>query len=125
MSDQEQNVHGELEPEREPAARRYVVALGTATTPAKPSAIVSKAAAAAAEHAAKLTALWNQGPTGGGIFRRLAVEIGRLLPWRQRRMHGAMIAAINRNVDATRALIDATQTFHDHVGWDAQQLAAR
>ena len=35
-----------------------------------------------------------------------------------------MIAAINRNTDTTRALIDATQHFHSHVIWYAQTVAA-
>jgi hypothetical protein len=35
-----------------------------------------------------------------------------------------MIAAINRNAEATRALIDATQQFQSHVIWYAQTITA-
>ena len=125
MNDQLPDVHGQLEPEHEPAARRYVVALGALDTAAEPSPLVASAAAAAAADAAKMVALWNggAGDEPRGLFGRLALELGRMLPWRRRRVHGAMIAAINRNIETTRALIDATQTFQAHVIWYAQTIA--
>ena len=126
MKDPQANVHGQLEPEHEPAARRYVVALGALDTAAEPSPVVASTAAAAAADAAKLNALWHEGTATGerpGLLTRLRLELGRLLPWRRRRVHGAMIAAINRNIETTRALIDATQTFQAHVVWYAQTIA--
>jgi SAM-dependent methyltransferase len=118
------------EPEREPALRKYVAALGALDAAAEASPIVASSAAAAAADAVRLNETWNAyGPRAGdsglrGLVRRVTVELGRLLPWRRRRLHGAMIAAINRNTETTRALIDATQHFHAHVVWYAQTVAA-
>jgi predicted TPR repeat methyltransferase len=127
---QQDGIHGHLEAEREPAARRYVAALGALDAAAEASPLVASTAAAAAADAARLNDVWNKygtkpGDSGAmGIVKRVAVELGRLLPWRRRRLHGAMIAAINRNTDATRALIDATHHFQAHVVWYAQSVAA-
>jgi SAM-dependent methyltransferase len=129
MSDQQQNGHGEPGSERELAVRRHVLALGTLDTAAEPSPAVGASAAAAAADVARLNALWNQyAPESGdqspkSWIRRAIAELARLLPWRRRRVHGAMIAAINRNVETTRALIDATQNFQAHVVWYAQTVA--
>ena len=122
-NDHERDIHGEIEPEREPAVRRYVGALKALDSAAEPSPTVASTAAAAAADAAKLNALWNQGEAVGGPLKRFALELGRLLPWRRRRVQGAMIAALNRNVETTRALIDATQAFQAHVIWYAQSVS--
>lgn len=128
--DPRQIVHGHLEPEREPAARRYVSALGALDVAAEPSATVATSAAAAAADAVRLNQTWDKyGPRSGDssvrrLTRRVIAELARFLPWRRRRLHGAMIAAITRNTETTRALIDATQHFQAHVVWYAQTVAA-
>jgi 2-polyprenyl-3-methyl-5-hydroxy-6-metoxy-1,4-benzoquinol methylase len=128
MSDQPRRLYGEFEPEREPPARRYVKALSALDSAAGPSSQVGRSAAAAAADAVRMNALWNQGAPEpnddslGGRIRRVFVEVARWMPWRRRRVQGAMIAAINRNVETTRALIDATQTFQAHVVWYAQTV---
>ena len=50
-------------------------------------------------------------------------EISRLMPWRRRALHGAMLATINRQAEVMRALIDATKHFHSHVIWYGQSVA--
>ena len=52
------------------------------------------------------------------------MELSRLLPWRRRALNGAMIAAIHRQAEATRALVDATRHFQSHVVWYGQTVAA-
>ena len=129
MNDQQQNGHGEPGSERDLAIRRYVQVLGTLDTAAEPSPVVGTSAAAAAADVARLNALWHQyAPEPGdrtpmSWFRRAIAELARMMPWRRRRIHGAMIAAITRNAETTRALIDATQTFQAHVVWYAQTVA--
>jgi len=119
-----------MDPEREPAGRRYAAALTALDEAAEPSATVTASAAAAAADLVRLNDVWHQnGPAPGdhaaaGRLKRIAAEIGRLLPWRRRRLNGAMIAAIQRNTETTRALIDATQHFHSHVVWYAQTVLA-
>ena len=123
-------VHDRLESDREQAARRYVAALDALDTAAGPSPIVTLTAAAAAADTVRLNHIWNEsGPKAGDstavrLLKRVIVELGRLLPWRRRRLHGAMIAALNRNTETTRALIDASQHFQAHVIWYAQTVAA-
>jgi 2-polyprenyl-3-methyl-5-hydroxy-6-metoxy-1,4-benzoquinol methylase len=73
---------------------------------------------------ARIDRIWNQGAAGGGSFRRWLVELSRLLPWRRRALHGAMIAAIHRQAETTRALVDATRHFQSHVVWYGQTVAA-
>jgi hypothetical protein len=98
--------------------------------PPDASAVVASTAAAAAADVVWRNEVWNKyAPAPGvrssmGAFRRVVAELARLLPWRRRRLHGAMIAAINRNTETTRALIDATQHFQAHVIWYAQTVAA-
>jgi len=129
MEDQGQIVRGPRESERKSATHRYVAALGALDTAAEPSPVVAATAAAAAADVVRLNDVWNKhapvgadGSTGG--LRRLMAELARMLPWRRRRLTGAMVAAINRNTETTRALIDATQSFQAHVIWYAQTVAA-
>lgn len=129
MSDQQPHVHGDPEPDRERSAHRYVSALGALDAAAAPSPVLGTSAAAAAADVARLNAVWNEyapeaaDRSAGGRLRRLVAELARMLPWRRRRAQGLMIAAINRNVESTRALIDATQNFQAHVVWYAQTVA--
>jgi SAM-dependent methyltransferase len=106
-----------------------VAALIALDAAAEPSPTVAAAAAAAANDVVRLNDTWyQQGPRPGDSranrFQRVLAELGRLLPWRRRRLQGAMLAAINRNAEATRALIDATQHFQAHVVWYAQTIGA-
>ncbi|HEX5070897.1 MAG TPA: hypothetical protein VFV78_11845 [Vicinamibacterales bacterium] len=116
---------GRGESEREHNERRYVAALTAMDIAAEPSPTVAASLAAAAQDIARLNAIWQ--PDGGvsrGLFGRIAAELGRLMPWRRRRLLGALIAAVNRNADATRTLADATQNFQSHVIWYAQAITA-
>jgi SAM-dependent methyltransferase len=130
MTDDEPGVFSRPDGERDQAERRYVAALIALDAAAEPSPTLAATAAAAATDVARLNDTWQQhAPHRGdasvaGRFKRVLVELGRLLPWRQRRIQGAMIAAINRNAEATRALIDSTQHFQSHVIWYAQTIAA-
>lgn len=129
MTDDEPDTLSRGEPEREQAERRYVSALVALDTAAESSPTVGSTAAAAATDVVRLNEIWHQQgtrPPGqrAGLFARLLSELGRMLPWRRRRLLGAMIAAINRNADTTRAVIDASQHFHSHVIWYAQTVAA-
>lgn len=114
--------------ERQQAERRYVAALEALDVAAElPPALTSSAAASDADHA-RLNHIWhNYSPAGadraGGTFARIVAELARLLPWRRRALHGAMIAAINRQAEVTRALIDATRHFQSHVIWYGQAVA--
>ena len=129
MNDQRPKVPNEVEAEREPPARRYANALGALDSAAEPSNQVATSSAAAAADVARMNALWHEGGpaaaegASGSWLQRVFLEFARWMPWRRRRMQGAMIAAINRNAEATRALIDATQTFQAHVVWYAQTVA--
>lgn len=129
MDDQRQDDHIQNDPGRGTATRRYIVALGELDTAAAPSQQVAASATAAAADAARLNAIWTDGaPAGedrslGGRIKRIFVELSRMLPWRNRRAQGALIAAVNRNIETTRALIDTTQSFQAHVVWYAQTVA--
>ena len=128
MNDQRPGAHGESESDTEPL-RRYIGALGALDTAAAPSPAVGSGATTAANDIARLNAIWNEGAPAhddrslGARIRRFFLELKRMMPWHQRRVHGAMIAAINRNAETTRALIDASQTFQAHVVWYAQAVA--
>jgi SAM-dependent methyltransferase len=126
MTDQKPDGHRDSTSEREPISR-YVSALGALDAAAEPSPLIGKTVAAAAADVARLNAIWS-GSESGTIekpswFGRVLLELGRLSPWRRRRVQGAMIAALNRNTETTRALIDATQNFQAHVVWYAQTVA--
>jgi SAM-dependent methyltransferase len=130
MTDDESGVINSPDGDREQAERRYVAALIALDAAAEPSPTVATTAAAAATDVVRLNDTWYQDglrpgdPSPAGLFTRIVAELARLLPWRRRRLQGAMIAAINRNAEATRALIDATQHFQSHVVWYAQTIAA-
>jgi len=116
---------GRGETEREHNERRYVAALTALDIAAEPSPTVAAAVTAAAEDVARLNAAWQHAEPGRrGLVGRITTELGRLLPWRRRKQLGAMIAAINRNAEATRALVDATQHFQSHLIWYAQTITA-
>jgi hypothetical protein len=117
---------GRGETEREHNERRYVAALTALDIAAEPSPIVAASVAAAAEDVARLNAAWQHGGSLGpqGLVARILNELGRLLPWRRRRLLGAMIAAVNRNAEATRTLVDVTQHFQSHLIWYAQTITA-
>jgi hypothetical protein len=110
------------ESERDRAERRYIAALAALDIAAEPSATVAASSAALATDVARLNDIWNPPGTGTGPLARLFAEIGRLLPWRRRRLLGAMIAATNRNAETTRTLIDASQQFQSHLIWYAQTI---
>jgi len=112
------------ESERDRAERRYTAALAALDIVAEPSATVAAASAALAADVARLNDIWHPPGSGRGPLGRVLTEIGRLLPWRRRRLLGAMTAAISRNAEATRTLIDATQQFQSHVIWYAQTITA-
>ena len=110
--------------DREQAERRYVAALKALdAASALPPPVTSSVAASEAD-IARLSLIWNRAGTGSGAFRRVLTELSRLLPWRRRALHGAMIAAIHRQAEATRALVDATRNFQSHVVWYGQTVAA-
>jgi len=110
--------------DRDQADRRYSAALVALDASAEPSPVVARAAAAAAADIVRLNDAWQHAGKPQGPIARLFTELGRLLPWRRRRLLGAMVAAINRNTETTRALIDTTQHFQSHVIWYAQTVAA-
>jgi SAM-dependent methyltransferase len=116
-------VIGRLERERERAERRYVAALAALDAASTPPASLQASTSASERDVARLNQIWRESGTGGGFLARLSTELGRLLPWRRRALHGAMIAAINRQADATRDLIDATRHFQSHLIWYAQTIA--
>ena len=127
--DQHDAVIGRLERDREQAERRYVAALAALDTASQlPDSVVTSAAAIEAE-IVRLNTIWSRTPAGSntgappGFLSRVMAEIGRLLPWRRRALHGAMLATINRQAELTRALIDATRHFHSHVIWYGQTVA--
>jgi 2-polyprenyl-3-methyl-5-hydroxy-6-metoxy-1,4-benzoquinol methylase len=127
--DQHDAVIGRLEREREQAERRYVAALAALDTASQPpDALVSSAAAIEAE-LLRLNTIWGQARAGAGagsrqgFVSRVMAEIGRLMPWRRRALHGAMLATINRQAEVIRALIDATRHFNSHVIWYGQTVA--
>lgn len=127
MSDvQDDAVIGRLEREREKAERRYVAALAALDTASQlPESLVTSAAAIEAE-LVRLNAIWNEAGAGSkatGFLSRMMAEIGRLMPWRRRALHGAMLATINRQAEVIRALIDATRHFQSHVIWYGQTVA--
>ena len=107
--DQHDAVIGRLEREREQAERRYVAALAALDTASQlPDSLVTSAAAIEAE-VVRLNTIWRQTPAGAnpgsppGFLSRVITEIGRLMPWRRRALHGAMLATINRQAELTRA----------------------
>ena len=128
MNDQRPAARGESESDTEPL-RRYIGALGALDTAAAPASTVGSGATTAANDVARLNAIWNEGGPGhddqsfGARIKRFFLELKRMTPWHQRRVNGAMIAAINRNAETTRALIDATENFQAHVVWYAQSVA--
>jgi len=130
MSDDRHDaVIGRLEREREQAERRYVAALAALDTASHlPDALVSSAAAIEGE-LVRLNMIWSQTSAGAdagsppGFVNRLMTEIGRLMPWRRRALHGAMLATINRQAEVIRGLIDVTKHFHSHVIWYGQTVA--
>lgn len=125
MADDQSDVAaGRGDTEREHNERRYVAALTAMDIAAEPSPTVAASLSAAAEDIARLNTSWQSSGPPRGLLGRLAAEFGRLLPWRRRRLLGALIAAVNRNADATRALADATQNFQSHVIWYAQTITA-
>ncbi len=127
IDDQHEAVIGRLEREREQAERRYVAALVALDTAAQlPDALLASAAAIESE-LVRLNRVWSPatGTAPGapvGLLARIAAEIGRLMPWKRRALHGAMLATINRQADVIRALIDATRHFHSHVIWYGQTI---
>ena len=111
------------ERDRDQAERRYVAALEALdAASALPPHLTSSVAASEAD-LARVGRIWNSGAAGGGPIRRLLTELSRLLPWRRRALNGAIIAAIHRQAEATRALLDATRNFQSHVVWYGQTVA--
>jgi len=114
---------GSPERDRDQAERRYVAALEALDAAAALPPVLNSSVAASEADIARIDRIWNQGPSGGGI-RRWLVELSRLLPWRRRALNGALIAAVHRQAEATRALVDATRNFQSHVVWYGQTVAA-
>jgi 2-polyprenyl-3-methyl-5-hydroxy-6-metoxy-1,4-benzoquinol methylase len=111
--------------EREQAERRYVAALAALDAAAELPTPVTSTAAASEADLPRLNRIWNKYSSGGarGPIGRVVAEFARLLPWRRRALHGALIAAVNRQAEITRALIDATRHFQSHVIWYGQTVA--
>jgi SAM-dependent methyltransferase len=117
-------VIGRLEREREQAERRYVAALAALDAASELPAPVTSSAAAVDSELVRLNRAWNAGgDPAASPLKRIAAEISRLMPWRRRALHGAMLATINRQADVIRALLDATRHFHSHVIWYGQTVA--
>jgi SAM-dependent methyltransferase len=111
--------------ERDQAERRYMGALFALDAAAGSASAVRSSADAASADVVRLNRAWagtGSAPVGG--VRRIVRELARLMPWNRRRVLGSLVAVANRNAEATRALIDATQHFHSHVVWYAQTVAA-
>jgi 2-polyprenyl-3-methyl-5-hydroxy-6-metoxy-1,4-benzoquinol methylase len=115
---------GSPERDRDHAERRYVAALEALDAAAALPPVLTSSVAATEADIARIDRAWNQSAAAGGPFRRWLVELSRLLPWRRRALNGAMIAAIHRQAEATRALVDATRHFQSHVVWYGQTVAA-
>ena len=115
---------GSPERDRDHAERRYVAALEALDAAAALPPLLTSSVAATEADIARIGRIWNQGAAAGGPFRRWLVELSRLLPWRRRALNGAMVAAIHRQAEATRALVDATRHFQSHVVWYGQTVAA-
>src|SRR5262245_57221676 len=98
----------QLDREREEAQQRYAAALGAldSTVQHLPGDLPLEAFDA---ELARLNHAWNPygPPSEGGLLRRVLTEIARLLPWNRRALNGAMVAALNRNAEMTRATVDA------------------
>src|SRR5262245_36856726 len=114
---------GGPERDRDHAERRYVAALEALDAAAALPPVLTSSIAATEADIARLDRIWNQGASGGGPVRRWLLELSRLLPWRRRALNGALIAAIRRQAEATRALVDATRSFQSHVVWYGQTIA--
>ena len=122
MSDDSTLGLGVAERDRDHAERRYVAALEALDAAAAlPPVVVSNLAASEAD-LARINRAWGGAAAAGGPLRRLLAELSRLLPWRRRALHGAMIAAIHHQAEATRALVDATRNFQSHVVWYGQTI---
>lgn len=117
-----------LEREREQAERRYVAALSALDAAAELPALLTESAAAAERDLSRLNQAWNQGAprsadaSASRGLKRILAELARMLPWRRRALHGALIAAVNRQAEVTRALLDATRHFQSHVVWYGQTV---
>jgi SAM-dependent methyltransferase len=123
--DQPGTVLGRFEREREQAERRYVAALVALDAAATEQPAVADAVSAADADVARLTQIWHnhQPPSAPqSFFGRMMAELGRMLPWRRRAFHGALLAAVSRQAAATRALFDAQRHFQSHVIWYAQTI---
>lgn len=126
--DQDDAVIGRLDREREQAERRYVAALTALDAAAEPPPSLLASASAGDADLVRLNQVWRGSRAGLpdrqlGLFRRVLQELARMLPWRRRALNGAMLAAINRQAEVTRAVIDATRHFQSHVVWYAQTIA--
>lgn len=115
---------GSPERDRDQAERRYVAALEALDAAAALPPVLSSSVAAGEADIARIDRIWNHGATAGGPFGRWLAELSRLLPWRRRALNGAVIAALHRQAEATRALVDATRHFQSHVVWYGQTVAA-
>ena len=122
--DQQDAVIGRLDREREQAERRYVAALAALDAAAEPPPSFLSSSAAHDGDLSRLNQIWASGPTPSrSFFGRVLAELGRMLPWRRRALHGAMLAAINRQAEVIRALVDANRHFQSHVIWYGQTVA--
>ena len=125
--DQSGSVLGRLEREREQAERRYVAALAALDAAATQQQALEDSVSASEADVARLSLLWNNNQPPGAhrsFIGRVMTELGRLLPWRRRALHGALLAAVSRQASATRALLDAQRHFQSHVIWYAQTVAS-
>ena len=122
--DQHEAVIGRLDREREQAERRYVAALAALDAAAEPPASLVSSVANSEADAARVNQAWRQPARGQGWLERALVELSRFMPWRRRALDGAMIAALNRQAEVSRALLDAIRHFQSHVVWYGQSVAA-
>jgi SAM-dependent methyltransferase len=122
--DQQDAVIGRLDREREQAERRYVAALAALDAAAEPPPSFLSSSSAHDGDLTRLNQIWAGGPSHSrGFLGRLLTEFGRMLPWRRRALHGAMLATINRQAEVIRALVDANRHFQSHVIWYGQTVA--
>jgi 2-polyprenyl-3-methyl-5-hydroxy-6-metoxy-1,4-benzoquinol methylase len=123
MEDQQSTVIGRLEREREQAERRYVAALAALDAASGLQPTVTRSLAGLEADVARVGQIWGDAAVAGGWFARLKAEFSRLLPWRRRALNGALVAALRRQAEVTRALADATLHFQSHVVWYGQTIA--
>ena len=111
------------------AGRRYRAALADLDHAVEQLPYVVETLAAAQAEIARLDRSWRKyapEPTDGPArraVRRVLAEIARLMPWRRRALNGATVAALSRQADFSRTLVDALRHVHAHMVLYAETVA--